>query len=104
MSDDIRIEVVNVVATCKLPFEVNLESLIKLFPRYVKLNPKHSRYRCAYVKLEGMKGTVIVFSSGTMISVGSKSVEDARRDLIMAYDAILNEAKHLRKSRHELKS
>jgi TATA-box binding protein (TBP) (component of TFIID and TFIIIB) len=104
MSDDISIEVANVVATCKLPFEVDLESLVKLFPRHVKLNPKYPRYRCAYVKLDGMKGTVIVFSSGTMISVGSKSVEDAQRDLTTAYNAILNGAKRLRKSRHELKS
>jgi|GEM_PF-1808312 len=95
MSDDIRIEVVNVVATCKLPFEVNLESLIKLFPRYVKLNPKYPRYRCAYVKLDGMKGIVTVFSSGVMISVGSRSVEDAKRDLTIAFNAILNGVKRL---------
>jgi TATA-box binding protein (TBP) (component of TFIID and TFIIIB) len=78
-----------------LPFEVDLESLTKLFPRHVKLNPKYPRYRCAYVKLDGMKGIVIVFSSGVMISVGSKSVEDAKRDLTIACNAILNGIKHL---------
>jgi TATA-box binding protein (TBP) (component of TFIID and TFIIIB) len=95
MSDDISIEVVNVVATCKLPFEVNLESLVKLFPRHVRLNSKYPRYRCAYVKLDGVKGIVTVFSSGVMISVGSRSVEDAKRDSTIAFNAILDGIKRL---------
>jgi len=93
----VRIEVVNVVATCRLPFEVDLESLASLFPERVKLNSKYPRYRCAYVKLDGMKGIVTVFGSGAMISVGSRSVEDAQRDLTIAYNAIMNEANRLRK-------
>ena len=79
-----------------LPFKVDLELLAKLFPKDGKLNPKYPRYRRAYVKLDGIKGIVIVFSSGAMISVGSKSVEDAQRDLTVAYNVILNGMKHLR--------
>ena len=48
------------------------------------------------MKLDGIKGIVIVFSSGAMISVGSKSIEDAERDLTVAYYVILNGMKHLR--------
>ena len=95
MDSDIHIEIVNVVATCRLPFKVDLESLVSLLPEQVKLNPRYPKYRCAYVKVEGMKGIVAVFSSGAMISVGSRSVEDAERDLTIAYNVILNIARHL---------
>jgi TATA-box binding protein (TBP) (component of TFIID and TFIIIB) len=79
MDDDVHIEIVNVVATRRLPFKVDLESLARLLPEQVKLNPRYPRYRCAYVKVEGMKGIVTVFGSGAMIGVGSRSVEDAER-------------------------
>jgi len=37
-----------------------------------------------------MKGIVTVFASGVMISVGSRSVEEAERDLTIVYNTILS--------------
>jgi TATA-box binding protein (TBP) (component of TFIID and TFIIIB) len=68
-----------VVATCRLPFKVDLESLARLLPGRVKLNPRYPKYRGAYVRVEGMKGIVTVFDSGAMIGIGSRSAEDAER-------------------------
>jgi len=96
MDDDVHIEMVSVVATCRLPFKVDLESLARLLPGQIKLNPRYPRYRCAYVRVEGMKGIVTVFDSGAMIGVGSKSAEDAERDLTIAYNVILSIARYLR--------
>jgi TATA-box binding protein (TBP) (component of TFIID and TFIIIB) len=91
---DAHVEIVNMVATCKLSFKVDLESLATMLPEQVKLNPRYPKYRCAYVKVEGMKGIVTVFGSGAMISVGSRSVEDAERDLTIAYNMILSCMEH----------
>ena len=38
-------------------------------------------YRCAYLKDHKTRGKVSIFSTGKMISVGSKSFDDAKRDL-----------------------
>jgi TATA-box binding protein (TBP) (component of TFIID and TFIIIB) len=40
-----------------------------------------------------MKGMVTVFDSGAMIGIGSRSVEDAERDLAIAYNVILSIAR-----------
>jgi TATA-box binding protein (TBP) (component of TFIID and TFIIIB) len=69
-----------------------------LLPGRVKLNPRYPRYRCAYVKVEGMRSIVTVFDSGAMISTGSRSVEDAERDLTIAYNVILSIARYLREA------
>jgi TATA-box binding protein (TBP) (component of TFIID and TFIIIB) len=42
-----------------------------------------------------MKGVVTVFGSGAMISIGSRSVEEAERDLTIAYNVILKHMEHL---------
>jgi TATA-box binding protein (TBP) (component of TFIID and TFIIIB) len=41
MAYNIDVGIVNVVATCRLPFKIDLELLAKLFPKDVKLNPKY---------------------------------------------------------------
>jgi TATA-box binding protein (TBP) (component of TFIID and TFIIIB) len=92
---DVHVDVINVAATCKLPFKVSLESLATMLPERVKLNPRYPKYRCAYVKVEGIRGVVAAFASGTMISVGSGSVEDAERDLTIAHSVILKHIEHL---------
>lgn len=61
-----------------------------MFPGYVTLNPRYPRYKCAYVKIDGMKGKVIVFNTGKMIRVGTGNVEDAENDLVIAYSFIIN--------------
>ncbi|MEM1557801.1 MAG: hypothetical protein QXG12_04350 [Thermoproteota archaeon] len=89
----VDISIVNVVATCSLPFRVDLEDLACRFPEYVKLNVKYPKYRCAYIKIEGMKGKVIVFNSGKMICTGARSIEDAENDLMIAYRFIIESLK-----------
>lgn len=86
----VEIKIVNVIATCVLPTTVDLELLARMFPESVKLNAKYPKYKCAYIKLNDMKGKLVtVFQSGRMISVGAKSVEDAEKDLTLAYSFIL---------------
>jgi len=97
-TEDINVEIVNVVATCKLPFKVDLEALVAKLPNNVKLNSRYPKYRCAYLKIEGMRSIVTIFSSGAMICAGSRSVEDAERDLTIAYNIILNHAENLNKA------
>jgi TATA-box binding protein (TBP) (component of TFIID and TFIIIB) len=87
--------IVNVVATCRLPFKVDLESLVGLFPKEAKLNLSYPKYKCAYLKADGMEDVVTVFGSGAMIGVGSRSVEAAKRDLSIAYNMILGQAERL---------
>jgi TATA-box binding protein (TBP) (component of TFIID and TFIIIB) len=95
MAGKVSIWIVNVVATCRLPFKVDLESLVRLFPKEAKLNSSYPKYRCAYLKADGMVGVVTIFGSGAMISVGSKSVEAAKRDLTIAYNMVLRQAERL---------
>jgi TATA-box binding protein (TBP) (component of TFIID and TFIIIB) len=95
---DVNVKIVNVVATCKLPFRVNLEALAAKLPDNVKLNSRYPKYRCAYLKVEGMGSIVTVFSSGAMISVGSRSVKDAEKDLTIAYNVILSYTEHLNRA------
>jgi len=65
------------VATAELNQFVNLEKLVHaegfLYDTAI--------YRCAYLKDEHTKAKVSIFSTGKMISVGSKSFKDATHDL-----------------------
>src|SRR5437870_5822271 len=72
-----RLTVVNIVATAQLNQFVNLERLVH--EAGFSYDPKV--YRCAYLKDGKTRSKVIIFSSGRMISVGSKSLEHARLDL-----------------------
>ncbi|MEM1569145.1 MAG: hypothetical protein QXL27_06760 [Candidatus Bathyarchaeia archaeon] len=78
----------SVVATCSLSFKIDLKRLARDFPECVKLNRRYPKYKCAYVKIEGMKGRATLFGSGEMISVGAKSVEDAKNDLTLTYNLL----------------
>ena len=70
-----RIEVVNVVATATLDHSIDLKSLAIHFPAIVSYDPKV--YFAAYFKSREMKGKVSIFQSGKMISVGTRSEEEA---------------------------
>jgi len=80
--------IVNVVATAALDRSVDLESLAKRFPEVVSYDP--DLYFAAYFKSKGMKGKVSIFSSGKMISVGTKTIEDAKRDLAHVSETVEN--------------
>lgn len=74
------IEVVNVVATATLDRPIRIDYLPKIFPEEVLYDP--TTYFCAYFRSERMKGKVSIFASGKMISVGTRSEEEAKQDLI----------------------
>jgi transcription initiation factor TFIID TATA-box-binding protein len=72
-----KLSIVNVVATAELGQFVNLERLVHvrgfLYDTAI--------YRCAYLKGNKMNAKVSIFSTGKMISIGTKSYEDAKHDL-----------------------
>lgn len=76
-----KISIVNIVATATLDSCVNLESLKQCFPYEVVYTPEIYRGRAAYFKSSKMQGKVSIFSSGKMISVGTKSRERAKQEL-----------------------
>ena len=69
--------IVNLIATAELRQPVELEKLVHvdgfLYDTAI--------YRCAYLKDRNMKSKISIFSTGKMISVGSKSIQTAKHDL-----------------------
>ena len=85
---NISFRVVNVVATSALDLPVELQSLPKFFPHEAEHDDEIYGGRVAYFKSEAMQGKVAIFSSGKMISVGTRSVEEARRELNLVAEAL----------------
>ena len=76
-----KITIRNVVVTAALDGPVDLESLHELFPHEIVHAQKVYSGRVAYFKSKDMEGKVSIFSSGKMISIGTKSVEKAIQEL-----------------------
>ncbi|GEM_PF-997099 len=72
-----EIKISNVVCTADLNHKVDILSFNK--HRFLSSNLK--AYKCGYVKDNIMFGKVVVFASGKLISVGSKSPDQAYHDL-----------------------
>lgn len=84
ISLEIDLKIVNVVATAVLDQPVDLESLHELFPRIVIYDPTvYPPPAPVYFKSKDMQGKVSIFPSGKMISVGTRSEEKARQELIL---------------------
>ena len=81
-----EIKIQNTVCTADLKQEVNLKS----FNKYEHLSANLELYRCGYVKDDVMTGRVTVFRTGKLISVGTKSPEQARRELRKACRILQN--------------
>ena len=80
----IAVKIVNVVATAALVHPVDLASLPFLFRRTVIYDPSaYPPPAPAYFKSRDMQGKVSIFPSGKMISVGTKSEEEARQELTL---------------------
>ncbi len=75
-------QIVNVVATTRVDQKVDLTRLGK-FPG-CSYNQRTYNGKVAYVKTPHMSGKVSIFSTGRMISVGTKSEEEAKSDLLFA--------------------
>lgn len=72
-----EIKIQNTVSTADLKQEIDIAS----FNEYPHLSSNLELYRCGYVKDSTMTGRVTVFSTGKMISVGTKSPTQAAREL-----------------------
>ncbi len=68
-----EIKIQNVVCTADLKQRVDIKS----FNNYKYLRTNMSLYPCGYFKDDSMVGQVTVFSTGKLISVGTKSVKQA---------------------------
>jgi len=77
-------EIVNVVATASLNQKVDLEELRKFDDVFHDSDVYGGRV--AYFKTSNMQGKVSIFTSGKMISVGTKSEETAAQELESAKD------------------
>jgi TATA-box binding protein (TBP) (component of TFIID and TFIIIB) len=72
-----KLRIVNLVATADLGRPVNLGRL----KGRAGFAYDSSVYHCAYFKDENTKGKVSIFSTGKMISIGTKAFKDAKFDL-----------------------
>ena len=77
-------EIVNVVATAALNQKVDLEEIKKFNDVFHDSNVYGGRV--AYFKTSNMQGKVSIFTSGKMISVGTKHEETAFQELEAAKD------------------
>lgn len=80
--------IVNVVATSALNQEIDLYELGKF--REVLHDPKIYGGRVAYFKSSNMKGKVSIFTSGKMISIGTKSEKEAVQELEYAKNFLID--------------
>ena len=72
---DVKIQ--NTVTTADLKQIIDIAS----FNEYEHLSSNLDLYACGYVKDNSMEGRVTVFRSGKLISVGTKSPEDSKKEL-----------------------
>jgi len=78
---NIDLKVVKVVVTSTLNHSLGIASLPKLFPKEAVHNKEVYNGRVAYFKSNNMELIVTLFPSRKMISVGTKSTENAIREL-----------------------
>jgi len=74
-----KFEIVNIVATADLGQQVELTEIAKI--RHTIHDPDIYGGRVAYLKTPTMHGKTTIFPSGKLISVGTKSREQAKHDL-----------------------
>lgn len=85
---NVPFRVVNVVSTATLARPMNIESLPQLFPNEAVHDVEVYGGRVAYFKSEVMQGKVAIFPSGKMISVGTRSIKEAIRELNLVAKAL----------------
>lgn len=72
--------IVNVIAVTDTHTRVDFEKIRR--EPYARYDPQKYGGRVAYVQTKTMYGKVSVFNSGKLISIGTKSVKQANKDLI----------------------
>ncbi len=86
-SEDLDINIVNVVASVTLNQKINLLDILKVF-RNVEYNPK--RFPGLVFRLKRPKTATLIFSTGKMVCTGSKSEKQA----ISAVHKVVRELKN----------
>ena len=71
-----EIKIQNIVCTGNLKQEIDITS----FNKFKHLSANLNLYRCEYVKDDTMMGKVTVFRTGKLISIGTKSPEQAIKE------------------------
>jgi len=84
----VELEIVNVVATADLRQQVDLVEVSQL--QDTTFDQEIYGGRVAYLKTPAMHGKVTIFPSGKLISVGSKSPEQAQHDLDRTVDDLVS--------------
>jgi transcription initiation factor TFIID TATA-box-binding protein len=82
-------EIVNIVTTADLKQKVNIKEIDKL-PNTIH-DSEIYRGRVTYLKTPKMYGKVTIFASGKLISVGTKSPEQAVKDLSLTAEILTKE-------------
>lgn len=72
-----EVKIQNTVTTADLKQVIDIAS----FNKYEHLSSNLELYRCGYVKDDKMVGRVTVFANGKLISVGTKSTEQSKKEL-----------------------
>jgi len=72
-----EIKIQNTVTTADLKQEIDIAS----FNKYEHLSSNLDLYACGYVKDDSMIGRVTVFRNGKLISVGTKSPKNSKKEL-----------------------
>ena len=85
----VETRIVNIVMTADLKQPVDIIASGKM--KYFTYDSEKYRGRVAYFKSADVIGKVSIFSSGKMISVGSKNPHDAFRNLELAAESLLND-------------
>jgi len=78
----VKVQIVNVVATASLNQAIDFE-LLRKFGEIFHDSDVYGG-RVAYLKTKQMQGKVSIFLSGKMISVGTKSEDQAQKELLLA--------------------
>jgi len=87
-SMEVHFDIVNIVCTAKLSHSIKIDCLPKIFPNEIIYDKKIYGGRVAYFKSEFMQGKVTIFPSGKVISVGTKSIEEAIKELNLVAKAL----------------
>ena len=84
----VKVQIVNVVATASVNQDIDFEQI----RRHSEIVYKPDVYggRVAYFKTKQMQGRVSIFISGKMISVGTKSEAQARKELQLAKEFLFD--------------
>jgi len=83
----VKVTIVNVVATASLNQAMDFEELRRF--EEIFYDSKAYGGRVAYFKTKQMQGKVSIFFSGKMISIGTKSENQAQQELLLAKQFLL---------------